>query len=198
MPTTTTLSPTPGMATEPGPIAGIVLAGGLSSRMGRDKALLPWHGRTLLEHICGLLRQAGANPLRVSGNYPATNGIPDLLPQRGPLGGLHSVLATLHDGPAWVVPVDMPLLGPGLLRQLRDAPAAPCVIFAGQPLPMRLQVDSACRNLLDAMLGDAAGPRSLHAMQQRLGGTLALPVTAALASCLSNCNTPAQWAELRP
>lgn len=71
--------------------AGIVLAGGRSSRMGRDKALLPWHGRTLLEHMRGLLRQAGAQRVWVSGAYPAFAGIPDRIAHCGPLGGLYSV-----------------------------------------------------------------------------------------------------------
>ncbi|WP_423788236.1 NTP transferase domain-containing protein, partial [Klebsiella pneumoniae] len=37
-----------------------MLAGGLSTRMGRDKSLLPWQGRPLLELMRGLVMQAGA------------------------------------------------------------------------------------------------------------------------------------------
>ncbi len=46
-------------------VAGIILAAGASSRMGEDKALLNWHGRTFLEHLSAALRSAGAQPLRV-------------------------------------------------------------------------------------------------------------------------------------
>lgn len=176
-------------------IAGIVLAGGRSRRMGQDKAMLPWNDGNLLTHMQGLLLQAGATPVRVSGAYPAFAGVEDALAGQGPLGGLHSVLRTLPDGMAWVVPVDMPRLDVALLRRLRDAPPAACVIFAGQPLPMRLRVDGATRSQVDLMLADAHGSRSLHAFQHALG-VIALEMDAHASVHLTNCNTPEQWKEL--
>ena len=159
-------------------MAGIVLAGGLSSRMGQDKALLRWQGRSLLAHMCALLQAAGAQTLRVSGSYPVLPGVesvPDLVPRCGPLGGLYSVVKTLPDGPVWVVAVDMPLLDRQLLWRLRDAGDARCVHFRGQPLPMRLNIDRSCRTLLQSMVMDVNGPRSLYRL---------------------NCNTPIQWEAL--
>jgi len=46
-------------------IAGLVLAAGESSRMGRDKALLPYHGRTFLEMVVAKLREAGISRVGV-------------------------------------------------------------------------------------------------------------------------------------
>ncbi|WP_232148548.1 molybdenum cofactor guanylyltransferase [Stenotrophomonas sp. SY1] len=180
---------------ECGTTAGIVLAGGLSSRMGRDKAQLPWQGRTLLTHMRALLASAGADPVRISGNHPDMGGVPDLVPRCGPLGGLYSVVTTLEDGPAWVVPVDMPYLDVHLLWQLRAATSATCTVFAEYPLPMLLHINPFSRQLLAEMLADPYGPRSLRSLQRRLGAVeLALPADAA--ACLFNCNTPEQWKEI--
>lgn len=180
--------------TESAPVAGIVLAGGLSSRMGQDKALLRWRGSTLLEHSCALLRALGAQPVKVSGDYPGFDSVPDAVPRCGPLGGLYSVVETLADGPAWVVPVDMPLLDVTLLRQLRD-PGASCVTYSGEPVPMYLNINGTCRSLLYEMVTGTDGPRSLRMFQRRLGG-LELPLPAGADARLVNCNTPRQWEEV--
>ncbi len=176
-------------------INGIVLAGGLSSRMGRDKALLPWQGRTLLEHMRGLLMQAGAREVWVSGNYPAFGAVPDRVARCGPLGGLYSVAMRMPDGPAWVVPVDTPLLAPRLLQRLAAEGQGACTIFDGHPFPMLLNVDNATRSVLAAMLDDADGPRSVQAFQRRLQ-MHALRLESVDEACLVNCNTPEQWEDV--
>jgi len=177
------------------PMAGIVLAGGLSSRMGRDKAMLPWQGRTLLEHMRGLLMLAGADRVWVSGHYPAFDGIPDRVARCGPLGGLYSVALQMPDGPAWVVPVDTPRLTPRLLQQLRDAHPGRCTIYDGHPLPMLFNVDNESRTVLESMIHDPLGPRSLQALQHRLGAHT-VRLAHADESALVNCNTPAQWEDV--
>ena len=77
-------------------MSAAVLAGGKSSRMGRDKAALPFGGGTLLTYQARKLRALGVKELLLSGAAEAVPGarlVPDLLPGRGPLGGLHACLS---------------------------------------------------------------------------------------------------------
>ncbi|MGE4367394.1 molybdenum cofactor guanylyltransferase [Thermomonas sp.] len=185
-------TPMPAIATDRA-WTGLVLAGGRSSRMGRDKAALVWHGKSLLRHMIDMLCLAGAARVVVSGDYPEYGGIPDVEHDLGPLGGLASVAAVLPDGPLLVVPVDMPMLSVDALRRL-VATGARCACFHGHMLPLRLQLDSRVRDWLATALRLPQAGRSLHALHAAQGGIqLALPDGAA--SWLCNLNTPEQWRE---
>lgn len=174
---------------------GVVLAGGQSTRMGRDKALLPWRGRPLLEHMTALLASAGAARVVVSGDHPRYQGIVDPCPQRGPLGGLHGVAQALGDGTLLVVPVDMPGLTVSLLQRLVQYGPARCLIVAAHRLPMRWDLDDAARTLLANWMQDPSAPTSLRAFQQALG-VLELPIGESDRPQLVNCNTPSEWEAL--
>ena len=98
-----------------------VLAGGQSRRMGRDKALLPLGGQTLIERVL-----AAAHPLgypRVIIGDPtayAHFGLPvhpDRRPSLGPLGGLYTALSTTAT-PVLLLACDLPFLTPDFLRHL--------------------------------------------------------------------------------
>src|SRR5579863_10550524 len=80
-----------------GSCSGYVLAGGRSTRMGRDKALLPLGDSTLLDHVAHCVRQAAGNvtiigpPDRYAGlGYPVAA---DLVNDSGPLGGVYTALS---------------------------------------------------------------------------------------------------------
>ena len=183
--------------TEPTPWVGVVLAGGRSSRMGRDKARLAWRDQSLLAHACATLQAAGACRVVVSGDYPEYAGIPDALPALGPLGGLASVVDALPDGVLLLVPVDMPLLTPELLDRLARHQATPCVTYRDHVLPMRLVVDSHTRGVITRLLADTAARRSLRALHAALGGGCIEARAEQLAE-LVNCNTPEQWQAVSP
>lgn len=103
-------------------VAGFVLAGGKSSRMGRDKAFLELEGKTLLARALETL--AGVAPqVAILGSRATFGGfgvvVEDVYPDRGPLGGIHAALASEHAADFNVIlGVDLPFLTDDLLRFL--------------------------------------------------------------------------------
>ena len=172
----------------------VLLAGGRSSRMGTDKALLPWGNGTLLTHMRGMLIDAGAVEVIVSGDRPDVGGVPDATQDTGPMGALSQLAPRLTDGAWIVVPVDMPLLSTDLLQALLSVDAA-CACVEGHPLPMMLRVDDGMRALMHAVGARAGRERSLRALQQDIG-TQHLPA-ARWQQALRNCNTPEEWIALQ-
>jgi molybdopterin-guanine dinucleotide biosynthesis protein A len=103
-------------------MAAIILAGGKSSRMGADKALLPWREGTLLDNAVELLIEFDDQPIIVVDqpkNVAAGEPIMviDKYPGAGPLGGLVTGLSEVGTGFHLVRACDLPLLEPELLKQ---------------------------------------------------------------------------------
>src|SRR6266571_2105340 len=113
--------------------AGIVLAGGRSSRMGTPKAALEWHGSTLLWRTAGILARATGGPVvvvRAPGQElpalpPGTEVVPDPREGLGPLQGIAAGLAALSGRAeaAFVSSTDLPFLHPAFVRRVLRATA---------------------------------------------------------------------------
>ncbi len=99
-----------------------ILAAGKSSRMGRDKALIPFNGQPLIAHIAQILAPIFAQTIVVTANpqiAEAANlpAIADQFPSRGPLAGIHAALKHFN-APTFVVACDMPHLNADFIRYL--------------------------------------------------------------------------------
>jgi len=104
-------------------VAGVILAGGRSSRFGENKALAVVKGETLIERAVRTLDALFDSCLIVT-NEPRVYsflGLPtveDMVKGLGPLGGIHTALRTIHEPYAFVVACDMPELNPRLIHLL--------------------------------------------------------------------------------
>jgi molybdopterin-guanine dinucleotide biosynthesis protein A len=102
-------------------ISAFVLAGGRSSRMGRDKAFLQLHGRTLLDHALQTARSVATNVSVVGqrekfGSYGEV--VQDTFRERGPLGGIHAALRASKTDLNLILAVDTPFVGSAVLEYL--------------------------------------------------------------------------------
>lgn len=103
-------------------LTGIILAGGMSSRMGQDKGLMQFRGKQMVQYSIDLLSQFTSHIL-ISSNNPLYNQfnlpvIADIYKNCGPIGGLHaSLLATTTK---WniILSCDAPYVDPKLFQSM--------------------------------------------------------------------------------
>ena len=104
-------------------ITGFILAGGKSSRMGTEKALLSVHGKTLIDHAIAQARSICQDVLIVGPKEtfsPYGRIVKDVYPDCGPLGGIHAALGRTQTELNFVVGVDTPFITKGFLAFLAD------------------------------------------------------------------------------
>ena len=184
------------------PILGLVLAGGTSSRMQRDKAALTYRGRSQLDRAYELVSRhvpcafVSVRPNQIEDSARAHKPlIVDSVTGGGPIVGIRSGFAQ-HAGVAWlVVACDLPFLSDAALTQLLAArdPSRPATAFLsahdGLPEPLCAIWEPAAAALLEAF--QAAAGQCPRKFLRQYGATLIEPLDR---HALDNVNTPEEYA----
>ena len=104
-------------------ISGIILAGGKSSRYGRNKALVEINGVRLIERVIRVMEPLFERLIIITNTpqdyaYLKLPMVEDLIKGLGPLGGLFTGLQTMSDDAGFFVACDMPFLSGELIRHM--------------------------------------------------------------------------------
>jgi len=188
---------------------GVVLAGGLSSRMGQDKAELMRAEDSMLSFSKQLLHDAGLSNVVVSGdNYD----IVDTVKNCGPVGGIVSVLAAFPQVKSLLIlPVDLPLMTASALRDLRlkGQLSHKASYFTDHHIPLYLPNNAYLAMFLAKMVtGQELAPSTADGQHQRFASKgpsmkrliTSIPhqgIIAQDSNTLFNSNTPAQWQQVK-
>lgn len=190
-------------------LSGLILAGGRSTRMGRDKAgiVLP-DGRTLVERQADILRAVGVDMVFVSVRR-GTTGLPrglsmifDAVPDAGPLAGVAAGLRAASAGMLIVLAVDMPGIEAAHLEELVELSTdsrGSVPVLDGQMEPLAavyptILADSAAAALATENRAVAAWARE----EAKVGRVRLWDMTGEWARALRSWNTPEDMASLPP
>jgi molybdopterin-guanine dinucleotide biosynthesis protein A len=174
---------------------GVVLAGGFSSRMGKDKALLCIENISMLDHVVCELNQTSVRKTVVCRNDNNNAHLPDLIPHKGPLSGVHSAAMQYPSENLLIVPVDLPLIDHLTLEALvkHGRRHQRNVRYAKQSLPLYINNTAALRKSLDHTLR-CTNRFSVDRFCSHFPLTeleIKQPLT------LFNTNTPEQWKQAK-
>lgn len=162
-------------------IAGIVLVGGKSSRMGKNKALLNFEGLPLVEHMRKILTGAGIKDTYISGTLEGYEGIPDVEAQAGPARAIAHLLNKFSGQYERLlfIPVDMPFISTDTLRALTSNHGS--VFIKDHPLPACLKTGK-----------DVLSSYSVKGLLEEIAAA-PLEVFDVENGEFANLNTPVEW-----
>ncbi|RNC66019.1 MAG: formate dehydrogenase accessory sulfurtransferase FdhD [Desulfuromonadales bacterium] len=206
--TTADVPRTPAFATGriPG-VTGVILAGGQSSRMGSNKALLPYKGGRFIEAIHRQLSEIFDEVILVTNNPEQYDFLPcrkvsDLYPGMGALAGIHAGLHHAANQAIFAVACDMPYLNSNLIRHLASQADVGGVLIPESPTglePLHAVYGKGCLAAIEATL--LSGQRRIVSF---FGRTNVNRVNAGQVATFDpnfdtfrNINTPADYYRLR-
>jgi molybdopterin-guanine dinucleotide biosynthesis protein A len=153
-------------------VTGVILAGGRATRMGQDKAMVPFRGAAMVTHVSNSLTEAGLDVLVVGRREPLAGleTVPDDgASGRGPMAGMVTGLRTV-DGDIFLVAVDQPLLRAATITAILGLPGDAVVPRAGgHPQVTCALYRRACLQPASAAL--ARGERKLRRMLDTVATT---------------------------
>ena len=180
--------------------SAVLLVGGESRRMGRDKATIEFNGRPLWERQLELLRALRPEKIFVSARtapawLPADVALLlDDPPPRGPLSGLTKALAATRTTHLLALAVDMPFMTSDefgrLVRQVREGcGVVPVIGDKAEPLAAIYPVEAAI-DFKTALAGEDVSLQSLVRILAAAGKVMPLPVSEGRARVFRSLNEP--------
>ncbi len=181
-------------------ISAVLLAGGQSRRMGRDKATILFRGKPLWQIQLDLLHKLQPAEIFVSARTdPAWRPsnvmfVPDEAPSRGPLSGLTATLARIRSSHLLVLAIDMPSIDEDHLRYLCDKIEPGCGVLPmtgnwAEPLAAIYPVEARV-NFVNALSGADFSMRTLTNQLVKMGRLRVIQVSEEDERFYRNLNEP--------
>ncbi|NLJ77476.1 MAG: molybdenum cofactor guanylyltransferase [Peptococcaceae bacterium] len=144
-------------------VAGVILAGGKSRRMGTNKAFLTVGKEAMIERIAGELGQVFQEILVSGGDGEigrrlGLRVVPDLMKGLGPLSGIHASLLAAKSPKCLFVPCDMPFLHAelaGIMADLSDGYDVTVPLYGGYLQPLFAIYDKSCLPAVEEALKES-------------------------------------------
>lgn len=186
-------------------IAPVILTGGLSRRMGRDKGTIELpNGETMLSSLVARYQAFGTVyvSMNEAGRFHPCGGIPliDLRPNQGPMAGLETALTQIEGQTIFLTAVDLPFgdvaLVEALYQKLENYDGCYICHQGGKAEPLFALYQPTCLPIMTQYLEE--GGRSFHGLFEKLNLRQVSPEelpTFDLNRILMNVNRPEDWAQ---